>query len=59
MEVSAKLRKKMQKAITVSMRIEGQEVSQSVERRQYIKQLMESYGVKVSIPAKPYLSAKH
>jgi hypothetical protein len=49
----------MQKAITVSMRIEGQEVSQSVERRQYIKQLMESYGVKVSIPAKPYLSAKH
>lgn len=58
MEVSAKLRKKMQKAITVSLQIEGQEVSQSDERRQYIKQLMESNGVKVSIPRKPHLSAK-
>ena len=58
MEVSEKLRKKMHKAITVSMKIEGQEVSQSDERRLYIKQLMESYGVKVSIPSKPHLSAE-
>ncbi|WFE68367.1 hypothetical protein P8S54_09125 [Thiomicrospira sp. R3] len=59
MELSPDLQTKMQKAIKVSMQIEGQTVSESVERRQYIKQLMESYGVKVSIPAKPYLSAKH
>lgn len=58
MELDAKLRKKMHKAISVSMQIEGQEVSQSAERRQNIKQLMEFYGVKVSIPAKQHLSAK-
>ncbi len=59
MELSPDLQRKMQKAIKVSMQIEGQTVSESVERRQYIKQLMESYGVKVSIPSKPYLPAKH
>ena len=59
MELSPDLQTKMQKAIKVSMQIEGQTVSESVERRQYIKQLMENYGVKVSIPSKPYLPAKH
>lgn len=58
MELTDELRKKMHKAIAVSMQIEGQEVSQSDERRQYIKQLMESQGVKVSIPREPNLSVK-
>ena len=53
MELSEELRKKMQKAVSASMQIEGKEVSQSDVRRAYIRQLMESLGVKVTIPAKP------
>ncbi|WP_157792613.1 hypothetical protein [Thiomicrospira microaerophila] len=49
MRLTPELRRKMRKAIAVSMQIEGYTTDTSPERRKYIKHLMKRYKVNVNI----------
>ncbi|UQB41799.1 hypothetical protein JX580_08995 [Thiomicrospira microaerophila] len=52
MEITAELKAKLQKAVSVSMQIEGYSGQTTEKLRQQVKELMESRGVKVSISAR-------
>lgn len=52
MEITAELRKKLHKAISVSMQIEGYSGNTPAALRKQVKELLESRGVKVSILSK-------
>lgn len=52
MQVTEAVKKCIEKAVSVSMRIEGYAAKSDAELRKQAKVLMESRGVKVSIPAK-------
>ncbi|WFE69104.1 hypothetical protein P8S54_02055 [Thiomicrospira sp. R3] len=49
MRLTPELRKKMRKAIAVSMQIEGYTIDTSAERRKYIKHLIKRYNVNVNV----------